>query len=30
VRPFHFSPRYEGRAAALTGELEAAWRGDTA
>jgi ribonuclease Z len=27
VQPFHFSPRYEGREAALTGEMQAAWRG---
>ena len=30
VRPFHFSPRYEGREAALIAELEAARRGDRA
>ncbi len=28
--PFHFSPRYEGRAAELRGEAEAAWRGPDA
>jgi ribonuclease Z len=27
VVPFHFSPRYEGRAAALNAELLAAWSG---
>jgi len=27
VQPFHFSPRYEGREAALIGELRAAWGG---
>ena len=27
VRPFHFSPRYEGREAELTGELQQAWAG---
>jgi ribonuclease Z len=27
VVPFHFSPRYGGRAAELTSELERAWRG---
>jgi ribonuclease Z len=29
VTPFHFSPRYEGRSAALVAELESAWRGAT-
>jgi ribonuclease Z len=28
VRPFHFSPRYEGREAELVAELESAWQGD--
>ena len=28
VRPFHFSPRYEGREAELVAELQAAWRGE--
>ena len=27
VVPFHFSPRYEGRAAELQAEVQAAWRG---
>jgi ribonuclease Z len=27
VRPFHFSPRYEGRAAELVAEIERAWSG---
>jgi len=27
VKPFHFSPRYEGREAELTGELQQAWTG---
>jgi ribonuclease Z len=27
VRPFHFSPRYEGREADLVGEMRAAWGG---
>jgi ribonuclease Z len=27
VRPFHFSPRYEGREAELVAEMQAAWRG---
>jgi ribonuclease Z len=27
IRPFHFSPRYEGRAAELIAELHAAWSG---
>jgi ribonuclease Z len=27
VVPFHFSPRYEGRAAELLAEVQAAWRG---
>jgi len=25
--PFHFSPRYEGRADAVTAEVHAAWSG---
>ena len=29
VRPFHFSPRYEGREAELLGEMRAAWGGPT-
>ena len=29
VTPFHFSPRYEGRPAALVAELESAWSGAT-
>ena len=29
VTPFHFSPRYEGRSAALVAELESAWSGAT-
>ena len=28
VTPFHFSPRYEGRAAELAAEIRAAWAGD--
>jgi ribonuclease Z len=28
VVPFHFSPRYEGRAAELLAEVQAAWRGE--
>lgn len=28
VVPFHFSPRYEGRAAELQAEVQAAWRGE--
>jgi ribonuclease Z len=28
VRPFHFSPRYEGREGDLVGELQRAWRGE--
>jgi ribonuclease Z len=27
VAPFHFSPRYEGRAAELVAEVQAAWEG---
>ncbi|MGE5089738.1 MAG: MBL fold metallo-hydrolase, partial [Candidatus Levyibacteriota bacterium] len=27
VRPFHFSPRYEGREAAVVAQLQAAWAG---
>jgi ribonuclease Z len=27
IRPFHFSPRYEGRAAELIAEMHAAWSG---
>jgi ribonuclease Z len=30
VAPFHFSPRYEGRAQALIDEVNAAWRGQSA
>ncbi len=30
VVPFHFSPRYEDRAAELQAEVQAAWRNDTA
>jgi len=30
VKPFHFSPRYEGRDAELIGEMHAAWRGAVA
>jgi ribonuclease Z len=30
VVPFHFSPRYEGRAAELIAELQAAWTGVSA
>lgn len=29
VVPFHFSPRYEGRASELYAELQAAWRGES-
>ena len=29
VTPFHFSPRYEGRSAALVAELQSAWSGAT-
>ena len=30
VTPFHFSPRYEGRSAALVAELQSAWSGSNA
>jgi ribonuclease Z len=30
VVPLHFSPRYEGRAADVIAELQAAWQGATA
>jgi len=30
VLPFHFSPRYEGRADAVLAEVQAAWRGEHA
>jgi len=30
VVPFHFSPRYEGRSAALVAEMHSAWSGPSA